>query len=116
MRNSGAAFFFAAWLIALTANAQTIGIQTSGISLVLTVEKSGEVRQSYFGARIESAGFDKIPSAPFPAYSTYGRSYVNEPALRVVHADGNLTTELVYQRHDQSTPQEGVTLTTITLK
>ncbi len=98
------------------ANAQTIVIQTSHTSLIYKVEKDGELRQCYYGDRIEESAHESVQMTPFPAYPSYGGDYVNEPALRVVHADGNLTTQLVYQSHEQNQVGDDVTLTRIVLK
>lgn len=98
------------------ANAQTIVIPTNHTSLVYKVDKDGALRQCYYGDRLEDAAYENVQMAPFPAYPAYGGDYVNEPALRVVHGDGNLTTELVYQSHEQSHPGEDITLTRIVLK
>lgn len=106
---------FVAGFFAPAAFAQTIIIQTSNTSLVYKVDKDGALRQCYYGDRLPDAEYEKVQITPHQAYPSYGRDYVNEPALRVVHADGNLTTELVYQSHEQSQPQEGVTLTKIIL-
>ncbi len=98
------------------ANAQTIVIQTSHTAMVYKVDKDGGLRQCYYGDRLEEAAYENVQVAPFSAYPSYGGDYVNEPALRVTHADGNLTTELVYQSHEQSQAGEDVTLTKIVLK
>lgn len=104
--------------VLLTANtyAQTIIIQTSKSSLVFKVDKGGDLRQCYYGGRVQDQEAENIPVSSLSVYPSYGKDYVNEPALRVTHADGNLTTELVYQSHEQSQPEQGVTLTRITLK
>jgi alpha-galactosidase len=100
----------------IAASAQTISIETNSTSLILKVATNGELRQSYFGDKIQSSSQEIIPISAFAAYSTYGRDEVYEPAMRVVHADGNLTTELMYVRHEQKQVIDGVTLTQIILK
>ncbi|HRG08363.1 MAG TPA: alpha-galactosidase [Cyclobacteriaceae bacterium] len=100
----------------VSVQAQTIGIHTDATSLVFKVDKSGELRQCYFGGKVESSTYDAIATSGFAAHPAYGKDYVYEPALRVVHADGNLTTELIYANHDQRQLQEGITLTQIVLK
>ena len=52
------------------------------------------------------------------AYTPSGSRNLLEPAIQVIHADGNPSLELKYVRHEQSTRNQprGVTLTTIYLK
>ena len=50
------------------------------------------------------------------AFPTFGTSYVNEPALRAVHADGNTSTELAYVSHTTAQEADGVQYTEITLR
>ena len=50
------------------------------------------------------------------AFPTFGTSYVNEPALRAVHADGNTSTELAYVSHTTEQEADGVQYTEITLR
>lgn len=103
------------WIALVRVSAQTISIETNATSLILNVAANGELRQSYFGEKIQSNSHQLIPISSFAVYSTYGRDEVYEPALRVVHADGNLTTELKYVSHEQQVAK-GVTLTRIILK
>jgi alpha-galactosidase len=100
----------------ISASAQTIAVETNATSLILKVSTNGELRQSYYGDKIQSTTHDNVPISTFATHSSYGRDEVYEPALRVVHADGNLTTELVYVRHEQKQVTDGVTLTQIILK
>lgn len=110
-------FVAVAWCTLLSvASAQTISIETNSTSLILKVTKSGELQQSYFGDKMESSTHEIIPVSIFSAYTAYGRDEVYEPALRVVHADGNLTTELVYVRHEQLPLKDGVMHTKVILK
>jgi len=107
--------FPAVFFAASSLNAQTIRIQTGATSLIYAVDKLGELKQAYFGDRLADTASTAM-KAELSAYPAYGRDYVNEPALRAVHADGNLTTELVYQSHQETQPTAGVTLTKIVLK
>ncbi len=94
--------------------AQTIAVETAATSLIFKVEKGGELRQSYYGEK--PGRVETVHTGPLTAYATYGQSYVNEPALHVVHADGNFTTDLVYESHEQTAPGKDVSLTRIVLK
>ena len=102
--------FFALFLSmgALAARPQAIEVATDDLLMVLTVSDDGAVLFRHFGGRIAD------PEA-FSAYKSYrradhgtdpeaypamgGRSF-REPALRVVHGDGDLNTELRYVSHD----------------
>jgi alpha-galactosidase len=106
----------ALWIAHIPAIAQTIPVETNSTSLILHVAANGELRQSYFGEKIQANAHKLIPISSFAVHSTYGRDEVYEPALRVVHTDGNLTTELVYVSHEQQQVMQGVTLTRIFLK
>lgn len=103
-------------MIGLPAIAQTVSIHTDNTSLIYKVDKDGELRQCYYGDRLNDNSVEAVQLTQLPGYASYGRSYVSEPALRATHADGNLTTELVYQKHQQTQPQAGVVLTQIDLK
>jgi alpha-galactosidase len=115
IRNLAGAILFVAGICPI-AKGQTIVVQTASTSLIHKVDQQGELRQCYYGERIDDRAYDNVQISSLPSYSAYGRSYVNEPALRAVHADGNLTTELIYKRHEQTQPEAGVTLTQIELK
>lgn len=108
-------FIFGAFVLCHV-HAQTIGVHTKTTSLILKVDKGGELRQCYFGGKIDSSTYEAVPVSGFSVHPAYGRDQVYEPALRVVHADGNLTTELIYDRHEQHSLQNGVVLTQIVLK
>lgn len=99
----------------LSANAQTIHIPTAHTSLVLKVDKDGSVKQCYYGNRI-AGGIEHMVLTTLDAYPAFGKSYINQPAFRAVHADGNLTTELTYVSHEIKTVSPGITITRVVLK
>lgn len=109
-------FLVILWVALIPVVAQTIAIETNATSLIFHVAFNGELRQSYFGEKIQPSAQKHISISSFAAYPTYGGYEVHEPALRVVHADGNLTTELVYVSHEQQKVKDGVTSTQIVLK
>src|SRR5258708_28277073 len=84
-------FFPVVFFAASSLNAQTIRIQTGATSLIYVVDKSGELKQAYIGDRLADT-VSTAMKAELSAYPAYGRDDVNEPALRALHADGNLTT------------------------
>ena len=82
-----------------------IDIHTNNTHLVLGVNSdTGEVLQFYYGKRLQDP-FEVIPQGEIAkgeeavaVYSTFGR-IDNTPACQVTHADGALSTELVYDSH-----------------
>lgn len=94
---------------------ETIRIGTRDNSLVLGVDNQGNLKQMYFGKRMDDSlpeGAVKQAPAAFPAYGTN----VSDAALRITHADGNLTTRLVYERSSATKIDANVTQTTVFLK
>ncbi len=107
-------------LIALTASqafaiGETITISTEDVQLVYKVDDQNKLRQCYFGASLhdDAANVQMTKNDAFPSFGT---SYVNEPALRAVHADGNTSTELAYVSHTVADEADGVQHTEITLR
>lgn len=112
-------FHLSAWLVIVNCAvliAQDIVIQTDATSLVLQVDPKGELMQAYWGPRIKDSEIKGVRLGQRKAYPAYGGHFINEPALQAVHADGNLTTELKYQAHEQKQVSAGVVLTRVTLK
>ncbi|MBL0745514.1 alpha-galactosidase [Chryseolinea lacunae] len=104
--------------LVFTASAQTdaVAIHTAHTSLVYKVAGDGTLIQAYYGKRIADDQLKNIQTTDHEAYSSYGKAYVFEPAFRVVHADGNLTTELKYVGKDVTTPEKNISVTRIQLK
>lgn len=81
------------------ANEQII-VETTGSSIVYTVGDNGRLYQSYFGKRLANrAEYANLPLGK-EAYLTHGMEDYFEPALHVLHADGNPSTLLLYQSHE----------------
>lgn len=95
---------------------QTVVIHTAHTSLVYKVGKDQRLKQCYYGKTLDATGVEAVQLTDMDAYPSYGKAYVNEPAFRATHADGNLTTELVYGGAEVSQPAPGVALTRIRLK
>ena len=107
-------------LIALTASqafasGETITISTQDVQLVYKVDDQNKLRQCYFGSSIHGDAAE-VQMTKNDAFPTFGTSYVNEPALRAVHADGNTSTELAYVSHTTAQEADGVQYTEITLR
>ncbi|MBO7318197.1 MAG: alpha-galactosidase, partial [Bacteroidales bacterium] len=94
---------------------KVIAISTNDIQLVYKVDKKNKLRQCYFGESMD-ANAQHVQLTKHDAYPTFGTSYVNEPALRAVHADGNTSTELVYVSHKTEVSAEGIEHTEIELR
>jgi alpha-galactosidase len=104
-------------LLVLTVLSQTtppIVIQTKNASLVFTIGKNHRVYQSYLGARLANTEYSTL-SGGQEAYLTAGMENLFEPAIRMVHADGNPSLELTYASHTTN-QQDNVTTTRIILK
>lgn len=107
---------------------RTVRIATDNTDLILKVGDNGRLYQTYLGPKLrhdtdielpewwQHAGSDgAVTRRGWEAYPTAGTEDYFEPALGVVHADGNMTTYLYYV--DSSTePVEGGTLTRINLR
>lgn len=93
-----------------------IPVQTDGIDLILKVTPDGRLLQSYLGRRLLDADDYRHLPGGHEAYATRGTDVYYEPALDVVHADGNPSTFLRHTAHTTSTPQPGVRETVITLQ
>ena len=66
-----------------------IVIETAHVSLVLAVGKNQKLYQTYLGPRLAAAAdYQQLPQR-HEAYPPAGTDNLFEPALRIVHADGN---------------------------
>lgn len=92
-------FFFASFL-----NAQDIPpiiIETKSTALVLTVGNNQRLNQTYLGKKLEATAYSQLKGG-FEAYLTAGMDNQFEPAIRMVHADGNPSLELKYVSHKRT--------------
>jgi alpha-galactosidase len=101
---------------------KSIPVHTACTSLLLNIEPDGSLVHAYLGSRLEDPDA-KIPErsllgermSVFEVVPCFGGRYDGEPALRVTHADGGMTTELRVQEHRQRTLEANVIETEITL-
>jgi alpha-galactosidase len=104
----------------LVANAQSekqVVIETSHVSLVLTVGSKGRIYQSYLGKKLLNPADNTVFSAGrHEAYITGGMEDQFQPAIRVTHADGNPSLELQYVSDHTSRPADDITETVFNLK
>ena len=119
MKNFTAFFYIFLLLFSFSLAAfaeETIVIETQNTALVFQTDKQGRLMQSYIGERLSNAGeYAAAKHNPLDAFPTFGGKATGEAALRVVHYDGNTSTELQYQNHSSQT-EAGITTTVITLQ
>lgn len=107
--------------------AQTIiPIESDKFSIVLQIDDSKRLRQVYFGEKLKQHEGYQIISGQLRyegvnedifnhAYTPNGTWNIAEPALNIVHSDGNPSTELEYVSHSKKRVKGDVYLTTINL-
>lgn len=98
------------------AESKVIRIATDQTNLILKVGANGRLYQSYLGQVLkDEADLNHLPLGT-EAYLTHGMEDYFEPAIRVLHNDGNPSLLLKYVSHSTSNPQPGVVETSIVLK
>ena len=83
---------------AISLQAKDIVVNTPNTTLLLRTSENQPVHISYYGERVEN--LHQVYNAYSlwqPAYPAFGAGCQEIPALSVKHADGNMSTELVYQ-------------------
>lgn len=97
------------------ADKPVIRIETGNTSLIYRVGDNGRLYQSYLGKRLNhEADLDHLPLGT-EAYLTHGMEDYFEPALHMVHNDGNPSTLLKYDTHTSQKLSDGSNETVITL-
>ncbi len=109
-------------------NAINIPVVTADITLVIEVNGNGDPLVVYVGKRSQNdTNYTSVPSSVSDddptvlyssAYTPSGTRNLLEPAIQVIHADGNPSLDLKYVRHQQNITNQSsdITLTTIYLK
>ncbi|CAF4328470.1 unnamed protein product, partial [Adineta steineri] len=104
-----------------------IPIITDNVALIIRINDNGDASIIYLGKRLRNdADYTSIPNSVAngdytglysSAYTPSGTRNLLEPAIQVIHADGNPSLDLKYVRHQQDTKNQpnGVILTTIYL-
>ena len=109
--------FLAASLLPVSVFAdELIRIQTSNLDLILKVKDDGRLTQSYFGKRLLHDSDLHWLEDGREAYLTRTADVYFEPALDIVHADGNSSTRLRHTAHTTTSAAAGVLETVITLE
>ncbi|TGE29159.1 alpha-galactosidase [Hymenobacter metallicola] len=93
-----------------------IVIETQHVSLVLAVGNNQRLYQTYLGTRLANAQeYQQLPQRN-EAYVPAGTDNLLEPALRVVHADGNPSLSLAFVEQQSAKISADVTETVVRLR
>lgn len=95
---------------------ELVKIQTDNVDLILKVKDDGRLMQAYLGKTLRDTGDLGWLEDGREAYITHGPEVYFEPALDIIHADGNPSTFLRHTGHATSSPKAGVQETIITLE
>ncbi len=96
-------------------NNTTIVIETQNTSLVFAGEVGGKLYQRYLGKSLPKENYTKLRSG-MEAYIGAGMEDVFEPAIRIVHADGNPSLDLRFSKVETKKGEGDITETNIYLK
>ena len=95
---------------------QVIKISTDDIDLIYKVGENNRLYQSYLGKKLlHTSDIAYLPQGT-EAYLTHGMEDYFEPAIHVVHNDGNPSLLLKYISHTEKQLSPGVNETIITLQ
>jgi alpha-galactosidase len=109
-----------------SAQVVTIPVETKNTALVLQTDKDSRLWIIYFGNKLMNAADYAVSSLQYhyssanggiynSAYTASGTWNLSEPALEVIHSDGNPSTELKYVSYQTKKEAENVSLTSVTL-
>lgn len=109
--------FFASGQVALAQQNKQIIVETKNTSLIFTVSGAQKLYQSYLGEKLASPADQRLlQSTRREAYIGAGMTDLFEPAIRMVHSDGNPSLDLKFSGQQTSKEGNNVTTTSITLK
>ena len=106
----------------LKSHAQTIIIGTKNTSLIYKVDRNHQLQQAWFGAKLDASSetdsldYKALPSYGNPGFPGGGMGYVFEPAIEVVHSDGNPSLLLDFIGSSVEKENDDVSVTHIKLK
>jgi alpha-galactosidase len=89
-------------------------IETKNTAIVLTVAGNQRLLQSYIGKKLTASDYEQMKGGR-EVYLTAGMENQFEPAIRIIHSDGNPSLELKYSSH-KVTDSNNSKKTTIVLK
>jgi alpha-galactosidase len=102
---------------AIAQKSSTISIETKHSCLLFTLAENHKLYQSYFGAKLSHENeLSLLSNKRHDALITGGMEDQFEPAVRITHADGNPSLNLLVTDYRSQKKDDNVTLTTITLK
>ena len=87
-------------MLSLSAFADVLNISTPRTTLLLQADKSDELKVIYYGTKLSDADAKTVEQTAkdkFAAYPVYGMNGADEAALSVLHADGNMSLQMVVQ-------------------
>lgn len=93
-----------------------INISTNAVNLIYKVADNGRLYQSYLGKRLNHASDIALLPMGTEAYITNGLEDYFEPAIHLLHNDGNPSLLLKYVSHSAKQLSPGVEETVITLQ
>ena len=97
------------------ADKPVIQIHTDNSSLIFRVADNGRLYQSYLGKKLShETDISHLPQGT-EAYITHGMEDYFEPAIHILHNDGNPSLLLKYVSHETKVVSQGVNETIITL-
>ncbi|WEK37491.1 MAG: alpha-galactosidase [Candidatus Pseudobacter hemicellulosilyticus] len=111
----------------LTAQTVTIPVETANQALVLQTNAAKQVGIIYMGPKLaDQQSYQQAPGAyrqaveytgvNNSAYTPSGSRNLFEPAITVVHADGNTSLDLQYVKHENKRIDDNVNLLSVSLK
>jgi alpha-galactosidase len=108
--------------VCLAQKVSQILIETQRVAWVFSIHDNGRLYQSYLGERLSEKSEYQLLNTNCSGWSCREEAYIPsgmndmfEPAIRMVHTDGNPSLELLYKSHTTQQPDENTTLTDITL-
>lgn len=118
---------FASLLFTVYAQKITIPIETQNTAVVLQTDNQNRLMTVYSGAPLQSENdysavaqqfhfFDNNAGINNSAYTPAGTWNLAEPAIQVLHADGNPSLELLYVSHKKEKADANSSITRILLK
>jgi len=107
--------FAIAVIIPAAAQNKQITIATKNNMLVLGVDGQQKLLQLHYGQPLPIKDLESLPGKNYGEFYPGFGVNVSTAAVGIKHADGNITTNLVYQKHTSETAQ-GITTTKIYLK
>lgn len=128
LRNSFLTFLIILSFLVTKAQLVTIPIETEKHSIVLQTDKENHLRMVYSGKKMQSkTDYDlaynqfnfndgHTPGGYNYAYTPAGSNTLVEPAIQLVHGDGNTSLDLKYVKHESKQVDANTELTTVVLK